>query len=206
MEIEVKYAAAEPLVRALFGGALGGTMTPPREIEMEACYYDTPRGEFSDLGLALRFRREGENGVCALKGGSMENGLARRLEIEVAAGAPEEGFRRLAAAEGIPPRAAALLQTGELLPRAEMRFTRRAALLQKEGLTAELAYDRGVICAGGSEEPIDEIELELKTGDEAAFLALIARAEEQLPLKRFQKSKYARAKALMNGGPLHGRP
>ena len=94
MEIEVKYKGEEgidlfahPLL-APFLGPLG-------ETPMSAFYYDTPESGCAQAGFALRLRREGPESVCTVKGGGMQDGVARRVEIEEKADTLEQGVQAL---------------------------------------------------------------------------------------------------------------
>src|SRR5438046_852405 len=80
-----------------------------------------------------------------------------------------------------------------LAPVFETRFTRHSGLIQVDGAaSAELAIDRGLICAGTRREPISEVELELISGDTAALM----RFAEALELPLAYESKAERGYRL----------
>jgi inorganic triphosphatase YgiF len=74
------------------------------------------------------------------------------------------------------------------------RRVRRLALA--DGARAEWAADRGRILAGGTEEAVCEVELELKAGPMAPLSALIHSLRERYPLEPDQRTKFARGLAL----------
>jgi inorganic triphosphatase YgiF len=88
-------------------------------------------------------------------------------------------------------------------------FRRTAWLVDFEGSSIELAFDRGKILAGGQETPIHELELELKNGRPAALFALAETALDHIPFSLGHETKAARGYRLQSGaqpGPMKGRP
>ena len=76
------------------------------------------------------------------------------------------------------------------------RFTRQAATLALEDCTLELALDSGVLLGGGKEKILSELEVELKSGSEAAAVAYAKALAAQFGLRPEKKSKYRRALEL----------
>lgn len=197
MEIEVKYKTDENQAEELFSHPLiAPFLGPRRRIPMAAIYYDTARGGCAAAGFALRLRREGAARICAAKGGAMEQGVARRTELEVEAANLEQGIRALLAHPGLPEAWRAPLREG-MEERARMEFDRVAADYERQGVRVELCYDTGFIAAGGKRAPIGECELELKQGSEQAFLGLARQVQQALGWQPWIRSKYDRAKELM---------
>ena len=79
------------------------------------------------------------------------------------------------------------------------RFTRLAAELPTADGTAELALDSGVLLGGNKELPLCEVELEQKTGSDAATAALASEIAHAYGLQPETKSKFRRALALAQG-------
>ena len=65
-----------------------------------------------------------------------------------------------------------------------------------DNCTLELALDRGVLLGGNQEEPLCEVEVELKSGPEAAAVAFAALLADKFGLIPEEKSKFRRALAL----------
>jgi inorganic triphosphatase YgiF len=161
-------------------------------------YFDTARQELRRAGVTLRLRRDGGRWLQTLKAQTSQHaGLAARAEWElpVRRRALEPGafpLKEIRAATGIDLARLA----GRLRPVFETRFTRRSGLVQVEGKArAELAIDRGRILAGRRREAINEVELELISGDAGALL----RFAETLALPLAYESKAERGYRLAAG-------
>lgn len=175
-----------------------------RQETLEAQYFDTPEQDLRQAKLAYRIRRENGAWIAAVKGGgSSDGGLHQRneWEVEVAEAIPSVAYFQetsigaaLADAAGGNP----------LLPLFTTCFERHTLLVKPDTQTViEVALDRGAILAGGSQEPIQEIELELKAGELSSLLALGGRLAEEFPLLFEDRSKYYRG--LLAAG-LEGKP
>ena len=185
-EFELKFAATaldHEALRARFG-----SFTP---ISMETTYYDTPNGDIRRLRWTLRHRRENGISVCALKtpGEGFGHG-----EWEVCCEKIEKAIGPMLG-KGAPKQLYALAQAG-LQPVCGARFTRLAAQIDAPGCTVELALDEGVLTGGGKEQPLCEIEVELKSGSEDAAAAFAMGLAQEYGLRPETRSKIARAMAL----------
>ena len=188
IELELKYRCPEA-VQEQIAAQLGGDF---RSILMETTYYDTPDAALSRRRWTLRRRMEDGVSVCTLK---LPAGVARE-EYEVEAASLAEALPTLSRLSGQElPR--------EVTPVCGARFARRAWLVKENGFTAEVALDLGVLTAGEKTAPIRELEVELKDGL-ADLMALWAMAlAQKWGLSTEPKSKFARARALAEGGS-HG--
>ena len=68
-----------------------------------------------------------------------------------------------------------------------------------DGVTVEVAFDEGTITAGTAREPINEMELELKSGNVAGLYQLAATLQSLAPLALMSDSKSARGWHLRAG-------
>lgn len=183
-ELECKWkadGAAFAAIRAEYTG-----FTP---IRMETTYFDTPDGFLSTLRRTLRCRMENDRAVYALKTylpdgshGEWETeaeSLHQALELLAAAGAPE------------------LPAASELIAICGARFTRHCLLLTIPGGKAELALDEGTLLGGDRQEALREVELELKEGSDQALFAFANDFAAKYALETEPKSKFARARALL---------
>ena len=165
-------------------------------INMAAVYYDTEDDLVFRSGAALRIRRENDRSVCCMKRTVRKEGAqALREEYEVSAETLREGLLKLPGA-GAPRDLCFLLseQTFRELGRTE--FIRNCYLMQISGdgdFTAEFAVDVGMLGAEGRMVPFEELELELKSGSEAAFIAYAQMLEQKFSLIPQKRSKLARA-------------
>jgi len=188
-EIELKYNAT-PAVLAAMEAALPQPGIPYR---METTYYDTPSQALTARNITLRRRMENELSVCTLKAPAREG----RLEFELHKDTIEDAIPELCKLANIPE-LSVLLEQG-VTPVCGARFDRVAKTVTYADATIEIALDRGVLTGGGKEQPLCEVEFELKAGsvrDLATYAAIMAAKYGLQPEKR---SKFARAMALAKG-------
>ena len=188
-EFELKYAAT-PAVQAAIRAQFG----PWTEISMETTYFDTPDGALSAHRMTLRLRKENGITVCTLKT-PLPDGS--RGEWECPAETIDDGIRALIAL-GAPKLLAGLTIQGAS-PHCGAKFTRFAAQVNTADGMAELALDSGILLGGGKELPLCEVEVELKSGSEAAAVALAQAIATQYSLSEEPKSKFRRALNLAQG-------
>ena len=188
-EFELKYAANQAALEIL-----KERYPDHRVISMETAYYDTPDGQLSRRRWTLRRRMENGASVCTLKT-PLPDGS--RGEWEVEAPQIEKGISDLCGC-GAPLELAVVTAPG-VVPVCGARFTRLAAAIALENCVVELALDSGALLGGGKELPFTEVEVELKSGDEAAAVAFAQALAAELNLKSEAKSKYRRALELAKG-------
>ena len=188
-EFELKFAATAADHEAL--RLRYGHLSP---ITMETTYYDTPSGDIRRLRWTLRRRAENGISICALKtpGEGFGHG-----EWEVHCDKIENAIDALLA-KGAPKELAEFAAAG-LSPACGARFTRLAGLINAPGCTVELALDEGRLLGGGKEQPLCEIEVELKDGSEEAAAAFAMLLAQEYGLRPETRSKIARAMALAEG-------
>ncbi len=179
-ELEYKYRATQEAQEKI-----AGDFGPFRKIQMRTTYYDTPDHSLSARHFTLRLRQENEKSVCTLK---MPLPDGSRAEYECEAPTIEAGLSQL-------PQ----VVQGPVEPVCGAAFTRLAALVATADGTAELALDRGILLGGEKEIPLCEVELEYKSGSEAAAHALALEIAQKYGLEPEKHSKFARAMALVNG-------
>ena len=185
-EFELKYAAEESAFETLM---LESDSWKP--YEMATTYYDTPGAALGKLSWTLRRRFENGVSVCTLKtpaGGHGRNefelewdDIRTALPHLVEAGAPAELLDLTAA--GIEEVCAA-------------RFKRLAGKVLVGETEVELALDKGVLLGGAKELPFVEVEIELKSGSEAAAVAYAQALAEKFNMRPEPRSKYKRALTL----------
>lgn len=160
-------------------------------LRLRAMYFDTPQRELVRARVALRLRLEGERWVQTLKAPG-ENAISR-LEINHDRPGPELD---LSAYAGTPVQAVFDALQGPLQVRYETDITRVARLLRTRRGTVELAWDSGVIKAGGLELPVSEVEFELVDGELAAAFELAGSWQQRHGLVADARSKAERGDAL----------
>lgn len=189
-ELELKFYAT----KEVFEKVLSAFSAEYEKIQMETTYFDTPQRSFSARKMTLRRRFENGVSVCALKTPLPGNA---RGEWEVIAGDWDSAVPLLLDA-GAPELLEELAKEG-LSPLCGAKFTRLALPLQENDFTAEIAFDEGVLTGGGKEIPLCELEIELKTGNEDAFLEYCRVFAALYGLAECKESKFRRAFLLCQG-------
>ena len=186
-EYELKFrlgsAAQEAILRDFPGGW--------EALQMQTTYYDTPSGSLSGKKYMLRKRLENGVSVCTLKTPGIGNA---RGEWEAECEDITSAISKLCKL-GCPDDLLPLCREG-LVPICGARFTRKARLLELPGCTAELALDQGILFGKDSELPLQETELELKSGSREALDAFASGFAAKYRLEPETQSKFARALAL----------
>lgn len=185
-EFELKYAATPEIL-----AAVSREFPDITRISMETTYYDTPTGDFSSRHMTLRRRFENGISVCTLKAPDSPNS---RKEWEVEAPSIEAALPVLCKLSNWPE--LTVLAEKGLVTVCGARFLRQAATVTLPDCVLEIALDQGVLLAGSREVPLCELEVELKSGSEAAATRFAGVLAAQYNLRREPKSKFARAKEL----------
>ena len=189
-EFELKYAADAAQHAALLAAYPG----PWLQTVMETPYYDTPDGALSARHITLRRRMENGVSVCTVK--TPAPGGARG-EWECRCDAIRDAIPELCKLGA--PQALLAWASGELVPICGARFLRQAQTLELEACTVVLALDAGRLLGGGREQPLCEVEVELKSGGESAAVTFATALSTRFALKTEKKSKFRRALALAKG-------
>ena len=188
-EFELKYTATRAQQDAL--AASFGEFT---SIAMETTYYDTPDGALSRQHITLRRRFENGVSVCTVKTPGDGHG---RGEWDCDCERIEDAIPVLRG-RGCDADLEELTKSG-LVPICGARFTRQAKLVDLGGCEVELALDRGTLLGGGREVPLCEVEVELKSGEEAMAVAFAAQLAKKFGLQPERNSKFRRALMLAKG-------
>ena len=188
-EFEVKYSATLEQIEALKEAFPG--LAP---IDMETTYYDTPDAKLGRKHWTLRRRYENGQSICTVKTPAADGS---RGEWEVRCDRIEDAIPELCKLGA--PQELAELTAGGVSAICGAKFTRLAGPIDFVYCTAELALDQGVLTGGGREIPLMEVELELKSGSEAALIIFAETLAEKFQLLPESRSKYSRALALARG-------
>lgn len=179
---------------------------PPRTVHMVSTYYDTPDLQLFKQRIGLRMRKVGDQWLQTVKTrGSAAAGLHQRNEWEDNLVGPEWDLDALRQTPVAP-----LIDDDATWCRIEPVFVtdfyRLIYLLTTEDDDlVELAHDRGVVRARWcgetkrfqAEEPINEIELELKAGRLPVLFQIGSSLCHTFPLHYANRSKAERGYRLM---------
>lgn len=197
LKFQVPPACRAEVIAALRHGAV-------HKEHLQASYFDTPLRALENAAMVLRLRKEGRRWIQTVK--CADRGAFDRLEHNVpakAGAAPDVALH-----DGTP--AAALLQaaferTGESAADLHPvfgtdieRLTRRVTTAQTE---VELALDEGKLLSGGLEQPVLELEFELKAGLPSTLVELAQEWCERHGLWLDPQSKAEAARRLEAGAP-----
>ncbi len=200
-EVELKLALAPEATTRLKRHALLKGHKPTRR-RLLSLYFDTPGFALSKRGVALRLRRLGYHWVQTMKAEAESIGACTtRPEWEVAITGNQPDLSVL------PDEARALLadiRADDLRVCFSTEFTRTAWHIEREGGALELALDQGAVRVGQASDPICEVELELKGGDDAHLFAVARDFLEALPFTLEPRSKAERGYLL--AGAIHAAP
>ncbi len=160
-------------------------------------YYDTPERALATSQVALRLRRDGEQYIQTLKTrGQSVAGLSVRGEWDWYLQQPQLDLSKLD--DSCWPAALADLDKASLQGVFTTDFTREKADIGWDGVRIEAALDHGKVLAGGQEEELCELELELREGTPADLLALACQLAADLPLMPCDISKAERGYRLFD--------
>ncbi len=198
MEIEYKWNLPDEqtLIHILDDVANSRGIVDTTLFSMHAIYYDTVAGDVRRMHGGLRMRRENDDNICCLKlSACAQDACKTREEYQVAAKDILDGLRHLPDV-GAPQDVCELLLAGNPVVICETEFVREARQVETDDFVAELAVDRGEMRRGGKSAPINEVELEFKSGSMEAFHRFAAELQQTYPLAVQPLSKLARAMAL----------
>lgn len=196
LELEFKLAVPQPalLEKILFDPQVAQVRQGGfRLLDMATVYYDTPDQALRQRRWTLRLRQENDRLVATVK--TPASGRARG-EWSCEAWSIQDALAPLVA-QGAPEALLELTADKPLEMICAARFSRRAAdLAFADGTVCELAGDVGELWGGTEQEPLCEVELELKSGSEETVAAFAEELMERFGLQEEPRSKFARAAAL----------
>jgi triphosphatase len=201
-EVELKLELSrEDVARFAELPELGGRLSRP--VRQISVYFDTPKDDLRKAGFSLRVRRVRGRSVQTLK---LDEGagLFSRAEWEWKVTGPEPDLSLLEATPAGP-----LLRSTRLSkrigPRFEIRVRRRSRTVRRGKSEIEVVLDEGEAVCGELAAPIREVELELKSGREAALFDLARELGGKVPLRLGVRSKAERGYALVRPSRRRGR-
>jgi triphosphatase len=187
IEREIKLALPQDQVDAAVRFFETRAGVAGQAIRLENIYFDTPALTLACAKSALRLRRTPDGWLQTFKTvGVAQNGLHARHEWEMpVAGEALEVEKLLHECDEAGVSTALSAAASSLIPLFRTDFTRTLWTLMHSGTQVEAAVDQGEVTADVNGEtrrtPICEIELELKSGDEAALHTLAEELAKALP-------------------------
>jgi inorganic triphosphatase YgiF len=201
-EIELKLQLSPDSVPCLLRQPLLKSFSASHSVTRRfySIYYDTPDMDLRHSGLALRLRRVGRRWFQTIKGGgAAAAGLHQRSELEAQVLKAQPDFTKITDPSLARLFAPSVLRE-QLRPLFVTDFNRAARLLRfPDGSEAEFCLDRGKIIAGGSDTPVCELELELRSGSISALFQFALDLLHSVPFRLENVSKAERGYALATG-------
>ena len=196
-ETELKLSlSAEDIPLLLKNPLLAAT---PKRLKLHNTYFDTPELSLAQQKVAVRERRVLRKTLLTVKTAERsEGGVSQRSEWEAPTQPGSFDFATLIDDVSL---ADSLSQIAEkLVPIFTTDFNRRVWLLEFRRSKIEVALDQGIISASvdeiQKEQPICELELELKEGSPVALFSLARMLSRNLRLHPANESKASRGYAL----------
>jgi inorganic triphosphatase YgiF len=196
-ELEVKFKTdAAGLKLALRSELLAiETADAPRRT-LRSVYFDTPAGDLRKQRMVLRVRKVRRTHIMGLK---WARPLAEvpffRSEMEVRVPSLDPNITLFG--EEIAAELSRIIEGHSLEQKFETQIKRRLRCLNLERSQLEVAFDEGFIVVGDRRQPLTEVELELKAGEEAALYELAVRLADALPVRLEIMSKADRGFMLV---------
>ncbi len=190
IEFELKCRATPEKLAAIRAAVTGQT----QHFSMHTTYYDTPDGALSARYYTLRQRWENQTSVCTLKFPITDSG---RGEFEVETPTIEDAIPELCKLSKLPD-LPTLTEKG-VVPVCGAKFDRTAITVTLSDTIVELALDEGILYGGGKEQPLCELEVELKSGSRDTATAYAALLADKYGLLPEPASKFRRALSLARG-------
>lgn len=184
MEREIKLALPADQVRAATQWFVARTGVEGRDVKLANIYFDTPALTLAKSKSALRLRHTPDGWLQTFKTvGEAKDGLHSRHEWEMPVAGEKLEIDALLRECDEPSAAEAVRQAApDLVQLFRTDFTRTLWNIELDGATVEAAIDQGNVITDVNGEtrraPISEVELELKSGDEAALNALAAELDK----------------------------
>lgn len=202
-EIEIKFFVARDIQAELSNLLNSLEIKESSQQQLGNVYFDTPTLALRRLDMGLRIRRCDAFAEQTIKcRGQVVGGLHARPEyntpvsgdLPTLSAFPDEIWPTLSERDHIQQQLVAQFRTD---------FLRRHWLIAFEGAEIELAWDQGEIVGSQGSTTINELELELKSGDTAALFALARRLARIGGLRLGAQSKAQRGYRLAGlGKPL----
>src|SRR5579863_2810744 len=202
VERELKFAVAASDIKKLTSIPLL-KRGKASEKELTSIYFDSSSNALMKAGMSLRVRSVSGGLIHSLKlPTSQPDGLFVRREYEIESSDRRPNIDRFG--RHMPARLRQQLETG-LRPVFLVQVTRKEWSISMKADEVALSVDKGFIRAGERREPVCELEIELRRGDETALFELARRIAKIAPLRLEVFSKAERGYRLAEGTSIAAR-
>jgi triphosphatase len=191
-ELEIKFKTDAAGLKLAHGSELLSTDVEdaPRRT-LRSIYFDTPAGDLRKQRMVLRVRKMRRTHVMGIKWArSLAEAPFSRSEMEVRVPSLDPDINLFS--EEIAGELSRVIEGRPLEPKFETQIKRRLRCLNLERSVIEVAFDEGFVVVGDRRQPLTEVELELKAGEETALYELAVRLAGALPMRLEMMSKAER--------------
>ncbi|KAB8312530.1 inorganic triphosphatase [Erwinia endophytica] len=201
IEIELKFIATPEGAKKLPVQLAGWKPQHTAGQKLTNIYFETADSQLRRWDMGLRIRGFGDHFEMTLKtAGQTVGGLHQRPEYNVPLTEPVLDISKLPGEIWPEGCDVATLQQ-QLQPLFSTHFVREKWVLTYQNSEIEVAFDQGEVTSGELSEPLNEIELELKSGERNDLLAFADELAKMGGLRLGSLSKAARGYALAQGNP-----
>lgn len=197
LETEIKLACSPTMLEQLRAHPL--LAGDERTQTLTTTYFDTPDGRLSRGGATLRIRDDGRGREQTLKLASPHGSAVRRSEWNTSVSGDLPDLSAFPAETR--PKLINLPSREPLAPVATTLINRTTRKLHSGHSTVEIAFDVGMLMAGGREEAVCELELELIEGKLADVIVLALELPLGPELRWSVRSKGERCQRLAQNLP-----
>ncbi len=169
---------------------------------MTAYYFDTTKYDLIKAGYAVRIRKESNQWIGTVKtSGKSENGLHKRDEHNciIAEKLMDFSHINIELLKDIEVYSALkeIAKKKKLVQLFKSEIKRDKIIAEYKSTKIEIVFDRGAVISGQDESLINEIELELLSGNEKDLIELGSKLARLLALKPSDISKFGRGLNLV---------
>jgi triphosphatase len=192
LNLDSKYASllrVQPVI-------VNASISEPATHKLSSIYFDTPDLKLLDAGITLRMRHQSSSWIQTIKQtGNAMAGLHERHEWECVVAENRPDFTKIRDAKLIKFFSDQKLRDS-IIPIFQTDVQRSLwQLAFNNGDRVELALDLGLLTSNKNQEPISEIELELKAGNTGRLFDIALELQNAIPLKIENVSKAQRGYA-----------
>jgi inorganic triphosphatase YgiF len=200
VEVELKFRVPAHGLQGLASGQIPGARAEaPEESQQISVYFDTAKHKLKRHGLSLRVRHKGGKYIQTIKSAAGASFGRGEWETEIEGDTPD--LRKFDGTPLEPLVSKKMLR--ELKPIFKTSVHRVIVPVRAGKSEIELAVDRGTLIAGRRSRPIEELELELKTGRVADLFRLAKSVERKLGAELYFRTKSERGYELVSGKNGH---
>lgn len=196
IEVELKFRVPARKLTALANSRIpGGKVGERCDSDLVSTYFDTGKQKLKRHGLSLRVRRNGKQHIQTVKSENSAQFGRGEWETEIKDGAPDLGK----AADTPLGQFASKKLRRKLKPIFKTSIFRTTLPVRTKQSEIELAIDRGNIVAGRRSIPVEEFELELKSGRLVDLFRVAKAIERESGAELDLRSKAQRGYDLADG-------